>query len=192
MSNNTTTKALNTKVIESNHMPIFLVGMMGVGKTTIGRHLALSLHRRFIDLDHAIEERSGVPVATIFDIEGEPGFRKRESAALDEFTQQAGLILATGGGAILSPKNRNMLQQRGYVIYLRASTDILFKRLARDSKRPLLQTDDPKQKIRDLIKERGPLYASVADLTFDTGDKQVGAVVNELLETLSTAPLKGK
>lgn len=186
MSNKTTVKPINTLANKVPNTPIFLVGMMGVGKTTIGRQLALNLNRQFIDLDHAIEERSGVPIATIFDIEGEQGFRKRESAALDEFTQQASLVLATGGGAILAPENRHMLRNRGLVVYLRADLDVLYKRLARDSKRPLLQTANPKQRIQDLIRQREPLYVSVADITFDTGNKQVSAVVNDLIELLNT------
>lgn len=185
MSNKTTAKQIKTTANDLLSTPIFLVGMMGVGKTTIGRQLALSLDRQFVDLDHAIEERSGVPIVTIFDIEGEPGFRKRETSALDEFTQQADLVLATGGGAVLSPANRHMLRDRGLVVYLRADLDILFKRLARDSKRPLLQTKNPKQRIQDLIQQREPLYASVANVTFDTGGKQINAVVNELIEMLN-------
>ncbi len=179
----TFTKKLNSAT-KSIDLPVFLVGMMGVGKTTIGRQLALSLERDFIDLDHAIEQRSGVPIATIFDIEGEFGFRKRESNLLDEYTQQDSIVLATGGGAILSGENRQILRQRGCVIYLRAELDILFNRLARDSKRPLLQTANPQQRIRELIMQREPLYASVADITFDTGNKPIPAILQELTELL--------
>lgn len=181
MSNKITAKQLISSIDTNPDQPIFLVGMMGVGKTTIGRQLAISLNRQFVDLDHAIEDRSGVPIATIFDIEGEQGFRKRESAALDEFTQQANLVLATGGGAVLAPENRQMLRNRGCVVYLRADIDVLYKRLARDSKRPLLQTANPKQRIQELIQQREPLYASVADITFDTGDKHINTAVSDLI-----------
>src|SRR5690606_38233861 len=116
---------------------IFLVGMMGAGKTTLGRHLAAAMGREFIDLDHAIEARCGVRVATIFDIEGEAGFRRRETATLDEYTRQPGLVLATGGGAVLAEANRQMLTERGCVVYLRASADELYRRVARDRNRPL-------------------------------------------------------
>jgi shikimate kinase len=164
--------------------PIFLVGMMGAGKTTIGRHLATALSREFIDLDQAIEARCGVRVATIFDIEGEAGFRRRETALLDECTRQPGLVLATGGGAVLSEDNRRMLRERGCVVYLRAGVDELHRRVARDRNRPLLRTSDPRQRIADLLAQREPLYEGVAHIILDTADQPVAQVLRNLLPLL--------
>lgn len=164
--------------------PVFLVGMMGAGKTTIGRQLATALGREFIDLDQAIEARCGVRVATIFDIEGEAGFRRRETAALDEFTRKPGLILATGGGAVMAPENRAMLKSRGRVVYLRAGVDELYRRVARDRNRPLLHTPDPRQRLADLVAQRERLYAELADITLDTADQPVSHVLQQLLPLL--------
>ena len=164
--------------------PIFLVGMMGVGKTMIGRQLAAALGREFIDLDQAIEARCGVRIATIFDIEGEAGFRRRETAALDEYTRRPGLVLATGGGAVLSEANRRMLSERGCVVYLRAGVDELYRRVARDRGRPMLRAEDPRQRIVDLLALREPLYESVADVTLDTGDQPIIQVLRNLLALL--------
>lgn len=188
MSNQPKQIATRNKITgtKATNQSIFLVGMMGVGKTTIGRQLALQLGWDFIDLDHVIEDRSGVPIATIFDIEGEDGFRRRESAMLDECTQLSQTVLATGGGAVLAEENRALLCQRGFVIYLRAEVEVLYRRLQRDTKRPLLQTEDPQQRIRDLLQLREPLYASVADVVFDTQDKPVYMVLQDLLEILNT------
>ncbi|HWK71538.1 MAG TPA: shikimate kinase [Burkholderiaceae bacterium] len=158
--------------------------MMGAGKTTIGRHLARSLHREFMDLDHELEARCGVRVSLIFDIEGEEGFRRRETAALDECSRKPGIVLATGGGAVLAAQNREYLKKRGVVVYLRASADELFRRLARDRSRPLLQTADPQGRIRELIAQREPLYASIADLTIETGAMPVAQVVRALVPML--------
>jgi 3-dehydroquinate synthase len=132
-------------------LPIFLVGMMGAGKTTIGRGIARALGREFIDLDHELEARCGVRVPVIFEIEGEAGFRRREAACLDECTRQRAVVLATGGGAILADENRRLLRERGIVIYLRASLDELFRRTSRDRNRPLLANPDPRGTLRDLM-----------------------------------------
>src|SRR5699024_7304286 len=147
---------------------IFLVGMMGAGKTTLGRHLARLLDRQFIDLDHELEARCGVSVAVIFDIEGEAGFRRRETEALDACTRQPGVILATGGRAVLAEQNRRVLTERGVVIYLRAQASELYRRLAYDTSRSLLQSEDPETRIAELIAQRAPLYGAVADYVFDT------------------------
>ena len=164
--------------------PVFLVGMMGAGKTTIGRGLAKELGREFIDLDLALEARCGVPVAVIFDIEGEAGFRKRETQLLDELSRQPGIVLATGGGAILAAQNRGYLKERGSVVYLRAEADELYRRLARDKQRPLLQTADPRARITELLALRKPLYEEVAHLNFDTGAMPVAQAVARLTTQL--------
>lgn len=164
--------------------PIILVGMMGAGKTTIGRQLAHALGRKFLDLDHEMEARCGVRIALIFDIEGEAGFRKRETALLDECSQRSGYVLATGGGAVLAPENREILKARGRVIYLRAGVDELFRRVARDRNRPLLKASDPRQRIAELIAQREPLYESVADITLDTGNMPASQVLRSLLPHL--------
>jgi shikimate kinase len=164
--------------------PLFLVGMMGAGKTTIGRSLARVLDREFVDLDHELEARCGVRVSLIFDIEGEEGFRKRETMALNECSRRRGIVLATGGGAVLAPENREYLKQRGVVVYLRASAEELFRRVSRDRNRPLLQTADPKGRLRSLLQEREPLYEEVASLTFDTGTMAVTQVVRCLVPLL--------
>ncbi|WP_353152139.1 shikimate kinase [Pollutimonas bauzanensis] len=158
--------------------------MMGAGKTTIGRSLARILNREFVDLDHELEARCGVRVSLIFDIEGEEGFRKRETTLLEECSRRRGIVLATGGGAILAPENRTYLKERGVVVYLRASADELFRRVARDRNRPLLQTADPKSRIRSLLEEREPLYEEVASLTFETGSMPVAQVVRSLIPLL--------
>lgn len=164
--------------------PVFLVGMMGAGKTTIGRSLAKELGRGFVDLDLALEARCGVPVAVIFDIEGEAGFRKRETQLLEEYSRRPGIVLATGGGAVLADDNRRYLKERGTVVYLRAEADELYRRLARDKQRPLLQTADPRARLAELLALRSPLYEEVAHLTFDTGTLPVAQAVARLAAQL--------
>ncbi|HQR70544.1 MAG TPA: shikimate kinase [Burkholderiaceae bacterium] len=144
---------------------IFLVGMMGAGKSTIGRLLADAIGFEFIDADRELEARSGVPVPTIFEIEGEAGFRRREAALLDELTLQPGVVLATGGGAVLEPLTRQRLRERGLVIYLRTSADEVHRRTRRDKNRPLLRTGNPRERIEQLLTEREPLYEEVAHVT---------------------------
>jgi shikimate kinase len=164
--------------------PIFLVGMMGAGKTTIGRQLARQLDREFLDLDHELEARCGVRVSLIFDIEGEEGFRRRESALLQECAQRSDIIIATGGGAVLAEANRRCLRECGQVIYLRARGDELYRRLARDRSRPLLQTADPRARIAELLAQREPLYEEVASLEVETGVMPVTQVVQSLIPLL--------
>jgi shikimate kinase len=164
--------------------PIFLVGMMGAGKTTIGRRLAQVLGRHFIDLDQELEARCGVRVPVIFEIEGKAGFRRCEAAVLAECTRQRGTVLATGGGAVVSPESRRYLRERGVVIYLRASVDELYRRVCRNRNRPLLATPDPRGTLKDLMTSRQPLYEEVADLVIDTGFTPVSSLIKMLLPQL--------
>lgn len=164
--------------------PIFLVGMMGAGKTTIGKVLARVLQRDFIDLDHELEARCGVRIPIIFEIEGEHGFRKRECQVLDDCTVRPNLVMATGGGAVLSEENRQALKSRGIVVYLRANVDELFRRTSRDRNRPLLATPDPKGTLRGLLALREPLYETVADIVVETGTTSVNQLVAQLVERL--------
>lgn len=165
--------------------PLFLVGMMGAGKTTIGRGLARMLGREFVDLDHELEARCGVRVPVIFEIEGEAGFRRREAQALQECTQRRDIVMATGGGAILAEQSRGLLRERGLVVYLRATLDELFRRTSRDRNRPLLATPDPRGTLRQLMTTRDPLYTEVAHVVIDTGASSVNAVVKHVLTRLN-------
>ncbi len=162
-------------------IPIFLVGMMGAGKTTVGRRLAYRLGWGFVDSDRELEARLGVSVATIFELEGEAGFRERESAVIDELTRCPSIVMATGGGAVLDPFNRAALHERGIVIYLRASLPDLWQRLRRDRSRPLLRAPDPRARIAELLALRQPLYESVAHVQIDTGRKPVDRVVEAIV-----------
>lgn len=159
---------------------IILVGPMGSGKTTIGRQLAKQLHRDFFDSDHEIEKKTGANIPLIFELEGEEGFRRRESAMLDFLTQKEGIVLATGGGAILSSENRNMLRQRGRVIYLSATIEQLWDRTRLDKNRPLLQTENPRNKIASLLAQRDPLYREVADIIIDTGNGNIKSTLQQI------------
>lgn len=163
---------------------IFLIGLMGAGKTTIGRQIASELSLEFFDSDHEIEDRTGVTITHIFDIEGENGFRKRETAMLDELTEQKGIVLATGGGAILKSENRQFLMSRGTTIYLYANIDTLLERTSKDRNRPLLQTEDPQSKLEELLETRDPLYRETADIIIDTGKDSVRLALKEILKKL--------
>jgi shikimate kinase len=167
---------------------LFLVGPMGSGKSTIGRQLSNALKKEFRDSDHEIVARTGASIPLIFEIEGEEGFRKREAAMIDELTQLEGIVLATGGGAVLLEENRNNLMARGVVIYLYASVDQLFERTSRDRNRPLLQTENPRQKLQDLMEQRDPLYHEVADMVIHTDDRSIRSVVKEILVRLRQEP----
>ena len=164
---------------------IFLVGLMGAGKTTIGRLLARKLNRRFVDADHEIEARTGATIPWIFEIEGEACFRRREADVIRDLSAQRGLVLATGGGAVLDPKSRALLAERGTVIYLRASIGSILQRTAHDKNRPLLQTADPRGKLEQLWTERDPLYREIADLVIDTGRPNVQSMVQTILDQLA-------
>jgi shikimate kinase len=163
---------------------IFLVGLMGAGKTTVARQLARRLGKTFYDTDHEIERRTGVRVQVIFEIEGEPGFRAREAQMVDSLTALQDVVLGTGGGVVLSSDNRALLKARGFVIYLRAQPRDLYQRTRHDKSRPLLATDDPLAKLEELQRVRDPLYHEVADLIVDTGRQSVGVLVDQLLKRL--------
>ncbi len=163
---------------------IYLVGPMGAGKTTIGRQLAEALQMDFVDSDHEIENRTGASIPWIFDVEGEEGFRKRESAIIDELTRRQNIVLATGGGAVLAEANRKHLNSRGTVIYLTASIDQLLRRTHRDRNRPLLQTDDPRAKLEELMRIRDPLYREVADYVIDTENSTIRHTVKHIIKLL--------
>jgi len=168
--------------MHSDARSVFLIGMMGAGKSTVGRLLAQQLNYQFVDADREMEMRSGVPIPTIFEIEGEAGFRRREIGLLDELTQQAGIVLATGGGAVLDAETAQTLRQRGLVIYLRASADEIYRRTRQDRSRPLLQTADPRARINELLAEREPLYEKAAHLVFQSAASNPRRLVARLME----------
>ncbi|WP_083599118.1 bifunctional shikimate kinase/3-dehydroquinate synthase AroKB [Massilia sp. CF038] len=164
---------------------------MGAGKTTIGRILARKLGKRFIDSDHEIEARTGASIPWIFEIEGEASFRRREAEVIRDLTAQDGIVLATGGGAVLNPDNRAYLQARGSVVYLRANVASIMLRTAHDKNRPLLQTADPRKKLEELTAQREPLYREIADLVIDTGRPNVQSMVQTILAQLNALEQSG-
>lgn len=157
---------------------------MGAGKTTVGRHLAAELAKTFHDTDHEIERRTGVKIALIFEIEGEPGFRAREKQVVDQLTQLPNVVLATGGGAVLDADNRRHLAARGVVVYLHGQPKDLWHRTRHDKSRPLLQGTDPLEKLQSLYQQRDPLYRELADLVIDTGRQSARALLQQLLPQL--------
>jgi shikimate kinase len=163
---------------------IFLIGMMGAGKTTLGKALATRLKREFVDTDKALVERTGVQVATIFEIEGEEGFRRRETAVLDELCAHDGRVIATGGGVVLAEANRLRMRESGTVVYLRARLESLWERTHLDTTRPLLSTPDPRARIAELLQEREPLYQAAAHVVVDTGSQSAATLVNRVLAAL--------
>lgn len=163
---------------------IILVGLMGAGKSTIGRQLARRLNLTFYDSDRVIEERTGVSIPTIFELEGEAGFREREEHVITELTALPSILLATGGGSVLRETNRRHIKNGGYVIYLRASADHLFQRIKHDRSRPLMQTENPLQTLRNLLKAREPYYLEVADLVVPTGKQKTSTVLREIQNKL--------
>jgi len=164
---------------------IFLIGPMGTGKSTIGRQIASLLRLDFVDSDHEIQNRTGVDIPTIFDFEGEEGFRRREKAVIDELTHKEGQVLATGGGSVLDPENRRNLSSRGFVIYLYCGVDQQYQRTMRDRNRPLLQTDDPLGRLGTLMDERDPLYRTTADLVVTTENRSASSVAKEIVRKLA-------
>lgn len=163
---------------------IFLIGPMGAGKSTIGRALAKELKLAFYDSDEVIEERAGASVAWIYDIEGEEGFRRREQKVIEELTQKHNIVLATGGGVVMTAENRNALAARGMVIYLRTSLAQQYERTKRDTKRPQLQTNDLETRLALLRQEGEPHYEELADMTFETDKLTVKAVAHHIVKHL--------
>lgn len=166
----------------SKNRNIFLVGPMGAGKTTVGRRVADLCRLRFLDSDHEIEERCGVEIAFIFEKEGETGFRRREQQAIDALTREEGLVLATGGGAVLDPVNRQHLNERGYVVYLQASVEQQLARTERTDSRPLLRGVDRRATLEQLLQVRDPLYREIADLVIATDGRNARTLAREIQE----------
>jgi shikimate kinase len=169
---------------------IFLIGPMGSGKTTIGKQLAKMYGLDFFDCDHELERLTGASVSLIFDVEGEAGFRLRETNILKQLTEKKGVLIATGGGTICKEENRRLLRSRGLVVYLKTSIDNQLKRLHKDKSRPLLQAEDRYERLQDLAKVRNPLYDATADIVFSTRNSSVYATAKALsaaiLEQLDT------
>lgn len=160
---------------------LFLVGPMGAGKSTVGRQLAKALGWQFLDSDTEIERLTGAAIPWIFDIEGEAGFRRRERAVIEDLTRGERIVLATGGGVVLDPDNREHLKSRGVVVYLNATVDHLCDRTSKDRNRPLLQVSDPRARLAELLAQREPLYRDVADVVVDTGGRTVRGAVKDIL-----------
>ncbi|WP_296216786.1 shikimate kinase AroK [Pseudomonas sp. UBA2684] len=167
---------------------LILVGPMGAGKSTIGRLLAKELRLPFKDSDKEIEQRTGADIPWIFDVEGEVGFREREQAVIAELCELDGLVMATGGGAVLRAENRAALRQGGRVVYLHASVEQQIDRTSRDRNRPLLRTADPGKVLSDLLAIRDPLYREIADVIVETDERPPRLVVQEILERLDALP----
>ncbi|MCF6189360.1 MAG: shikimate kinase AroK [Cocleimonas sp.] len=163
---------------------IILVGLMGAGKSTIGRNLAKSLGKDFYDSDRVIEERTGVDIATIFEIEGEQGFRDREEQVIAELCEQNNIVLATGGGSVLRESNRKNMSKRGHVVYLRTSAELLYSRIRHDKKRPLMQTVNPLNTLKKLLDDREPYYLDISDTVVMTGKQKVAILVRRVEEAL--------
>jgi len=163
---------------------LILVGMMGSGKTTMGRALARHLGKAFVDSDEEIQQRTGVTIPHIFDIEGETGFRQRETAAIRDLVERDNMVLATGGGAVLAEQSRELMRQNGIVIYLKANVHDLWQRTRHDRNRPLLQTADPYAKLTELFQQRDPLYLQVADIVMQSGKQSAHALMLQLVDEI--------
>ncbi|MDF0535008.1 shikimate kinase AroK [Shewanella yunxiaonensis] len=163
---------------------IFLVGPMGAGKSTIGRHLAQMLHLEFHDSDQEIESRTGADITWVFDVEGEEGFRRREAQVIADLTEKQGIVLATGGGSVQSKDIRNFLSARGIVVYLETTIDKQVARTQRDKRRPLLQVDNPREVLENLAEIRNPLYEEIADIVVKTDEQSAKVVANQIIEQL--------
>jgi shikimate kinase len=163
---------------------LFLVGPMGAGKSAVGRQLARLLHLDFVDSDDEIESRTGVDIPFIFEKEGEEGFRKREALVIDDLSKREGVVLATGGGAVIDPENRSHLGARGYVVYLHTTVDQQLERTQRGRERPLLDNDDPRKVLEEFMEIRDPMYREIADLVIETDGRRVKAVAKQIHEAL--------
>jgi shikimate kinase len=179
--------------MQSGKRSIYLIGPTGSGKTAVGRQLARITGLKFLDSDHEIEKRTGVEISYIFEKEGEKGFRRREADMIRELTGLGGVILATGGGAVLAKRNRDLLADNGVVVYLQTGISEQLKRTGRSRKRPLLNRADPRQVLEEMARIRRPLYQSLADIELDTSNKRVRVVAEELklkLEEHGALPLQ--
>lgn len=163
---------------------VYLVGPMGAGKTTVGRHLAELLGREFLDSDHEIERKTGATIPWIFEKEGEQGFRGRETTVIDELTARQNLVLATGGGVVTQAPNREFLKQRGIVIYLYTPVEIQLQRTYRDKNRPLLQVENPEKKLKDLLEARDPFYREVAHYIIETNQGAARDLAQKILNLI--------
>jgi len=163
---------------------VFLIGPMGAGKSAVGRQLARLLHMNFMDSDDEVESRTGVDIAFIFEKEGENGFRKREAKVIDDLSKMEGLVMATGGGAVIDPQNRSVLGARGFVVYLYTTVEQQLARTQKGRERPLLESGDRKEILDQLMAERESMYRDIADLVVETDGRKVKAVANEILERL--------
>jgi shikimate kinase len=170
-------------------MRLSLVGMPGCGKSTVGRHLARQLDLAFVDNDHEIEARIGMPIRDFFAAQGEERFRDVEQDVIDELTGRERQVLATGGGAVLRPSNRDALHSRSHVLYLRATPEELFRRLRHDTQRPLLQVDDPLKRLREMFRERDPLYRRTAHFVIEAARPSVPTLLGMVLMQLELAGL---
>ena len=178
---------LSLLLLMRNLENIYLIGLMGVGKTTIGKQLARALQWPFYDSDKVIESSTGTDIPTIFSYEGEEGFRQREQAIIQELTGLQGVVMATGGGAIIKPENREALKQTGFVVYLHCSIDKILYRTRHDTQRPLLRTDNPRQRLQTLFQQREPLYMECADFKIDSGVIPGKIVVKTILQQYQAA-----
>jgi shikimate kinase len=167
-----------------SHRNIILIGPMGSGKSTIGNIIARRLHRDFQDSDHFIEEHTGVDIARIFDVEGEQGFRDRESNALNELLSENNRVIATGGGSVLRRENQQLLKQKGFIVFLDTSINQQIQRLRRDKKRPLLQTENPRERLESLLAERRPIYLDLADLAVKTDRRMARRLAADIINQL--------
>ena len=172
----------NSRKFQSGNL--ILVGLMGSGKTTMGRALAKHLDKAFVDSDEEIQQRTGVTIPHIFDIEGETGFRQRETAAIRDLVERDNMVLATGGGAVLAEQSRELMRQNGIVVYLKANVHDLWQRTRHDRNRPLLQTADPYAKLTELFQQRDPLYLQVADIVMQSGKQSAHALMLQLVDEI--------
>jgi len=173
-------------VTKTTNPSLILVGPMGAGKSTLGRHLSQILDYPFFDSDRVIEEKTGADIPWIFDMEGEAGFRRREQEAIDELTRQDGIVLATGGGVVVTPANRDMLHERGCVVYLWTPVDVQLARTRNDKNRPLLQTADPRARLEALFAARDPLYRQVSHHLVSTASGNLKKVADDVLACLAS------